>query len=191
MDRPAMVSQPSYAKSEVERMLSQPLMTMEECDKLRQLALSLPAEADLASPQEIARQLEFIAATLPAKNIDEATGQKRFAVYVRLLGGYSKEALSYMTERACRELDWFPTPRQCLSFLGEYRTPPTRKDRALRKCEDFTQSVFDQFVADLRDGPVDQSVIDAKPERWKRICVETGLLRREGEGYVQRLRKPE
>lgn len=162
---------------------------MEQCDRLRELALSLPADADIATPQEISRQLEFIAATLPAKNIDEEGGQKRFAVYVRLLGGYSKKALSYMTEMACRELDWFPTPRQCLGYLEQYRSPPNTKDRALKKCQDFTQAVFDQFVADLRDGPVEQSVIDAKPERWKRICVETGLLRREGETYIQRTKK--
>lgn len=189
MERPATVSQPSCAMLEVEKMLSAPLVTMEECDQLRQLALSLPADIDLAAPQEIARQLEFIAATLPAKNIDEEGGQKRFAVYVRLLGGYSKAALSYMTEQACRELDWFPTPRQCLHYLNQYNPAPTIRDKALSKCQHFTQSKFEQWLADLRLSEVDQDQIDDKPERWRRIAEVQMLLRRtEAGGYVQRVK---
>ena len=189
MERPATVSQPSCAMLEVEKMLSAPLVTMEECDRLRQLALSLPADIDLAAPQEIARQLEFIAATLRAKNIDEEVGQKRFAVYVRLLGGYSKAALSYMTERACRELDWFPTPRQCLQYLEQYSPEPTLNDRALRTCERFTQARFEDWLAELRAGPMEQAAIDDKPERWRRIAEVQLLLRRtEAGGYVQRVK---
>jgi len=66
-------------------------------------------------------------------------------------------------------------------------------DPTLLASYDFviSQDVFDRFVAELRAGPVEQSEIDAKPERWKRICVETGLLRREGERFVQHIRKPD
>lgn len=189
-DRQEMASPQSYGKSEVEMMLSTPLMTMDECNRLRELALALPAETDIASPQEIARQLEFIAATLPAKNIDEQGGQKRFAVYVRLLGGYSKAALSHMTQQACRELDWFPSPRQCLEYLDAYSPAPTLKDKALKKCAWFTQQQFDEWIAELKAGKVDQASIDEKPDRWKRIAEVQMILRRTEFGeYVQRVKQ--
>jgi len=188
MERPATVSPLPYDKQQIDRMLETGLTTQAECGRLRSLALALPSECSSATNDDIVRHLEWIAATLPAKNIDMESGQKRVVVYARILSGYSNDSLSYMVKRACSELNWFPTPKQCLDILAEYNPPVTRKDRALRLCEMWTQEQFDQFVNDLRDGPIPQAEIDAKLERWKRICVETGLLRREGDGYVQRVK---
>lgn len=149
-------------------------LTVAECDELREIALSMPDEQFKVSPRELARQLQFIEATLPAKNIEEQSGQMRTAVYARILGGYSKEALSYMTERVCRELDWFPTPRQCLDILADYRPPASRKDKALMICANHTQARFDEWLQALRTGDVD---LEGKPERWLRIATEQGYLR--------------
>lgn len=169
--------------------MSLPEMTDTECDELREIALAMPVEHVAASSREFAKHLQFIAATLPSKNIDEESGQQRTAVYARILGGYTNAALSYMSERVCRELDWFPTPHQCLEILANYNPPVTRKDRALRLCADHLQARFEAFRERLRTEIVDQCTIDAIPERWKRIFENEGRMRLVDGHYQQRLRE--
>ena len=95
----------------MDHLLSLSELTVSECDELRSIALAMPTEHIPVETRELARQLQFIEATLPSKNVEEQSGQMRTAVYARILGGYTKDALSYMTQRVCKELDWFPTPR--------------------------------------------------------------------------------
>lgn len=159
----------------MDHLLTRSEMTDGECEELRGLALAMPPEHIPVETRELAKQLQFIAATLPSKNTDEQSGQMRTAVYARILGGYTKEALSYMTERVCRELDWFPTPNQCLAILADYRPPSTRKDKALHLCAQHTQAKFDEWLLALRKG--ERVDLDGKPERWLRIATEQGYLR--------------
>jgi hypothetical protein len=166
-----------------------PALTNDQCDQLRSLALALPSSYAPATAQEIARHLQFIAATLPSKNVDTETGQRRFAAYVRLLGGYSDKALAYMTERVLRELDWFPTPRQCLAILGDYQHPVTLRELALNKCGWHVQAEYNAFARELRTGKVNQSFIDQQPERFQRMAETQMLLRLVDGGYVQRVQE--
>jgi hypothetical protein len=172
--------------SRMDHLMALSQLTDAECNELRDIALAMPQEHIPVETRELSRQLQFIASTLPSKNTDEHTGQMRTAVYARILGGYPKEALSYMTQRACRELNWFPTPKQCLDILADYRPPATRKDRALKICADHVEARFAAFNDSLRTGDVTQATIDAAPDRWKRIAYERGLLKRDGDGYVAR-----
>ena len=149
-------------------------LTVSQCDELREIALAMPTEHIPAAPSELAKQLQFIRATLPTQNSDEVAGQMRTAVYTRLLGGYTKDALSYMTERVCRELDWFPTPRQCLAILADYRPRATRKDMALAICAKHSQARFDEWIDAVRRGA--DCFLDV-PERWLRIAETQGYLR--------------
>ena len=159
----------------MDHLMSLLAMTDEECAELRSIALAMPAEHIAASPREFAKHLQFIRATLPTQASDEEAGQMRTAVYARILGDYSNSALSYMTQRVCRELDWFPTPRQCLAILADYRAPATRKDTALLICSNHTQAKFEQWIAALQKRePVE---LDGKPDRWLRIAETQGYLR--------------
>jgi len=175
---------PRFDTSRMDHLLTLSEMTDSECDELRGLALAMLPEHVPADARQLAKQLQFIEATLPSKNIEEQSGQMRTAVYARILGGYTKEALAYMTERVCRELDWFPTPRQCLEILESYRAPASRKDKALQICAQHTQAKFDEWIASLRKG---ESVeLTGKPERWLRIAETQGYLRCVDGEYVQR-----
>jgi len=158
--------------------------TIEECAALREWAESLPVEIQRPATQDqVERHLEFLAATLPAKAIDNEAGKRRFAVYVSLLGSYSNEALQYMAREACRKYDWFPTPRQCLELVAEYRPPVSERETTLRLCSDFAQAQFDRWLANVRDGQEPGDV----PESWMRIAVEQGVMRRLDNGsYVSR-----
>ncbi len=184
MENQLTVSPQRFDTSRMDRLLTLSEMTDSECDELRELALAMPAEHIPVETRELAKQLQFIAATLPSKNTDEQSGQMRTAVYARILGGYTKEALSYMTERVCRELDWFPTPHQCLDILSSYSPPVTRKDRALTICARHTQAKFDEWILALRKG--DDVELTGKPDRWLRIATEQGLLRYADGEYAKR-----
>ncbi len=133
---------------------------------------SVPAE-----PLQITNHLKFLAATLPSKNLDDDTGKRRFAVYSSILSGHSNDALAYMARRACAELDWFPTPRQCLELLREYTPPTTDKQRALLLCDTFWQKRFEAFIAALKEGSATQDMVDSVSLTWRRIAEEQGYLR--------------
>jgi hypothetical protein len=164
-----------FDTSRMDHLLSLSELTVSECDELRAIALAMPTEHIPVETRELARQLQFIDATLPSKNVEEQSGQMRTAVYARILGGYTKDALSYMTERVCRELDWFPTPRQCLEILADYRPRATKKDIALRICAKHTQARFDQWIAALRTGG--DADIEGVPDGWLEIAETQGFLR--------------
>ena len=155
-----------------------------ECAALREWATTTqPFRAPAATIDQLAKHLEFMAAALPSKGLDEQTGKKKAAVYASLLGGQPNEALAYMARTACMTLDWFPTPRQCLDIIADYRPPVSDQEVAIRLCQDYTSNKFDRWIANLTQG---QPVGDV-PEQWKRIAVEQGAMRRLSDGsYVSR-----
>jgi len=158
--------------------------TVEECRALKAWADAEPVRSTVrASYEQIERHLEYLATTLPSQAVDDESGKRRFAVYCSLLGEFSNEALQFMSREACRTLEWFPTPKQCLSIIAKYRPPISDRDRALLLCSDFTQSQFERWIANLREG---QPIGDV-PDQWKRIAVEQGIARRLDDGrYVSR-----
>lgn len=155
--------------------------TMEEADALRDWAsLTSPAPAAPATHDQLARHLEFMQAALPSRANDAETGRKRFAVYATILSGKSNEALAFMARRACETLEWFPSPKQCLDILAEYRPPAPPQSHALIACRQFTAARFDEWLAALRDG----GEVGDVPERWQRIAVEQGVMRRLEDGTM-------
>lgn len=157
--------------------------TLAEADALREWALAtLPERPEGATLDQLARHLEFIAAVLPSRANDVETGRKRVAVYASILSGHSNEALAHMARRACESLEWFPSPKQCLEFLAEYRTPRSDQETALLTCAAFTHKSFDAWIRDLREG----GPIGDVPDQWKRIAVEQGAMRHLGGVYVSR-----
>src|SRR5882757_3465089 len=150
----------------------------EECVALEHwIACGAPEVPEYASLKQLTRHLQFLAATLPSKNLDDDAGKDRFAVYVRMLEGYTDAALIFMSKRAVQSLDWFPTPRQCLEILKQYLPPLSDRATAKHYCQAFWQARMEQFHHDLRFSVVDQAIIDAQPDQWKRIADNLGLLR--------------
>lgn len=151
--------------------------TDEEARALKAWAMSQDDAPIFASPGQLSRHLEFMAATLPTKAMDEESGKKRVAVYARIFADFSNEALAYMSRKACETLDWFPTPRQCLDILREYRGPVTDKDNALMLCHRFWQGRFEGFITALKDGVATDDDVAAVPSQWRAIAMERGYLR--------------
>ena len=191
-DEARTVSCPRSEKSLIESLMSLDL-SLPEAFQLRDLALAEPRDREQpASPEQIARHLQFIAATLPSRNVDDETGKQRFAVYVRMLSGYGNDALAFMSQEVLRDHDWFPTPRQCLAALSRYTPSPSLRERALDHASALIHAKFEDWRDALLDGPVRQAATDEVPDKWRRIAFEQGLLRFDAEaGYTQRLPKRE
>jgi hypothetical protein len=153
---------------------------------LRECASAPAITFSAATPQEIAKIMEFIVATLPSKSLDLEGGKKKFAVYIRLLAGRTTDELSYLSRRACAEHDWFPTPRQCLEILKGYQVGISLNEQARRKLQDIASLHFDAFVEKLKNELCAQQWIDKFPEQWRRIAVEKGYLKLEDGWFIQR-----
>lgn len=140
-----------------------------------------------ATPQELAKHLQFLAATLPSRATDEMTAKLRFTVYARFLDSYSNRALAFMSRRILERMNWFPTPHQCLEILEEYTPPVGNQTRALMQCQRFLQERFEAWIDELKTTDMAQDRIDEVPEQWRRIATERGYLRRQEDGsFVKR-----
>lgn len=157
---------------------------MAECTELVEWAYSLPpARYEPISGKSLTRNLQLMQATLPARSVDESAGEMRTAVYVGILGRHTLEEIKYLTDRACRELRWFPTPSECLAIIADYRAPPTEQSGVLAVCSRFAAQALDDWIANVADG---QPLGDA-PDHWLRIAVERCVVRRLEDGsYVSR-----
>lgn len=162
--------------------------TVEQAKALRVWAEAQDDRPKAASPLQITKHLTFLGATLPSKAQDDESGKMRFAVYSSILSEYSNEALAYMARRACAELDWFPSPRQCIELADQYRPPVSEKEQALALCHRFFQGKFEDFIFELENGIAEQETVDSVPLRWRKIAMERGYLRwiQEEQRYVIR-----
>lgn len=154
----------------------------EECRALRAWAENLPTEIPIpATPEQATKHLAFLASTLPSKNIDDAAGKMRFAVYLSMLQGFSDAALAHMSRRVCETLDWFPTPHQCLELAGEFRRPPSARILALAACNRYDQKTFEEWILSLSDG--DDPNLNVPPF-WIDSALARTLLRRLDDGTI-------
>lgn len=164
-------------------------MTVKERQELKSLCLQMPKRDPLATAQQIGDHLAFIKAALPSQNKDDLAGKMGATVYVSALSNYTNEAVSYMAKRAVVEHDWFPTPRQCLEIIKEYKNPPTLRARGIRKVQSHAQKQLDIFIDKLKSGPVKQEYIDAQSDNAKRIAETQSLLWFNDGKYTQRFKR--
>lgn len=166
-----------------------PPTTDEQAHLLAQWAVRQPDRAPTATFEQISGHLDYMLVTLSTRRSDEQDGEKRATVYAAILSEYSNEALSFMAMEACKTLDWFPTPRQCLDILKRWREPVPAKVHARNLCQKYWQTRFDEFAEALSRDDVDPAIIENVNPAWLLIAEERGLLRRLDDGqYVIRSR---
>lgn len=125
---------------------------------------------------------------LPRRGDDEATGKLRVAIYRRMLGQHSKEAIMFMTERAIATLDWFPTPKQCLDILAGWKRNDgdvQSRARAATLVRDELRARFDEIMGALERRDLDQEAIDALPPKVRVVGAERGFLRLHDDGVYR------
>lgn len=172
---------PSTEGSKLVRLNDQQLAAMEATANL---PLAAPPRCDDDHFEKSMRAL----ALLPRRADDDMKGELRIAIYRRMIGGYSKEAISFLAETALAELEWFPSPKQCLDILARWK----RNDEAVHKqamagklARAERQARFDDTMGALDRRELDQAQIDALPERMRDIAAERGFLRRHDDGVYR------
>lgn len=152
-----------------------------QCAMLRQWAeTTAPSPPELATADQLVDCLETMEANLPRQRMDDRSGQIKANTLASVLSEYTADALAFLTYQAIRRLRWFPSVRECLDILAEYRRPEPEQQIALRLCQDYQTEQFDRWFANLKAG---QPIGDV-PEQWQRIAVERGVLRRLSDGSV-------
>lgn len=127
-------------------------------------------------------------AILPRKAEDDVRGELRFAIYRRMIGHATKDAISFMVETAISELEWFPSPKQCLEILARWQRNDgevQRRASAAKMVRDEQRARFDDTLAALERREMDQAAIDALPRRMREIAAERGYLRRHDDGQYR------
>ncbi len=117
-----------------------------------------------------------MAAVLPKRNMDDATGSTMLAVYHRMIGHMPRQAIAYLAERAILTCKWFPTVAECHEILVGWNAPPDRRHRARKDIADEMQARLDRDMDALRAGTATQSQVNAWPERWRQIAITRGYL---------------
>ena len=110
---------------------------------------------------------------------DDVGGKLAFAVYVRMLGAYPDEAISYLTEQAIAKLTFFPTPAECLSILKGWH----RRDDMARAHHLATMATqreyrarWDETRAALKARTMTQDEIDELPLKLQQVMHTECLL---------------
>lgn len=156
---------------------------MAELEAVANAPLPRPVPCDASHFAKCMRSLSL----LPSRADDETKGELRLAIYQRMLGHHPNEAISYLVERALSELNWFPTPKQCLDILADWRAPVSedrrRRDLAIRLIAGERRLRFEDAMAALERRELDGEALDALPQRWKLIAVERGFLRDTHDGF--------
>lgn len=125
-----------------------------------------------------------MAAILPSRKTDETTGELRVRVYQRILGGKSDKAISYLVERSLVELEWFPSPKQCLEILADWREQHQEvmvRQQAQNLLSNEKRFRFNDWLQIFRDRRATQADVDRVSDNWREIAETQGYLRRNAE----------
>ena len=192
------------------RMASQqPLMTFSELqslperltdDQLTNLLAIVrePLKApEACSPQHFAQCIKFMVAVLPKQAKDEIDGKLFVAAYQRMLGGYPKDAISYLAEHSMAQCRWFPTIAECIDILQKWQ----RDDDDTRYRNKVLQIVRREQNARREDAekerrkstmrPITMAEISTMSESLISLGIEIGALKKLEDGTVVPNEEPE
>lgn len=130
---------------------------------------------------------------LPRRADDDLKGELRAAIYQRMLGHFPAEAIKFLTEHALAELEWFPSPKQCLDILSRWKRndePLHRRAMAQRMVSAERTARFNELMSALDRRELDQAAIDALPPMVRAIGIERGFLRLHDDGVVRARHEP-
>jgi hypothetical protein len=135
--------------------------------------------------------LRVLLASLPKRNSDDLSGDLLIRAYSGKLGGFSKEEINFLTDRALERCEWFPTIAQCLAIIGEWKrndAPLLLQDAAKSMVIWDRQRRFDGVMSELACGRYSQDQIDAMPDSWKVVGETRGYLWANDDGsYTARI----
>jgi hypothetical protein len=128
-------------------------------------------------PDVLHQSFSVLDAALPRRSSDEASGKLMLAAYRRKLGHMPKEQIDFVCNAILERCRWFPTIAECLEIAGEWSRPDARERARARVIADREyQARMEDAHRSLAAGQIEQSDVDAWPERWRQIAAAQGLL---------------
>lgn len=123
--------------------------------------------------------------TLPRRKDDDVSGELRFRAYEIAIGSRPKDAIQFLVTEALRNCKFFPSTSECVEILSRWE----RADDAVRMRRECTAAArrernarFDELMARLSAGSVEQDEIDGLSVVVKRIAETRGYLRLNADG---------
>lgn len=154
------------------------------------------ASAPLPAPEPCSERhfnqcLRVLLAALPKRNSDDVSGELLISAYQRKLGGFCKDQISYLSDKALERCEWFPTIAECMAIIGEWKRGDELlqlQDRAKSMVLWDRQRRFDDVMCELAGGRYSQAQIDAMPDSWKVVGETRGYLWANADGsYTPRI----
>lgn len=156
--------------------------------KAMEAIASAPLPAPARCPDDHFAKSMRALSMLPRRGDDETTGELRAAIYQRVMGHYPLEAIKFLTERALTELEWFPSPKQCLDILSRWKRndePLHRQIMAQKMVRAELTARFEENMVALAARELDQAAIEALPPMVRIIAAERGYLRLHDDGVFR------
>lgn len=145
----------------------------------RQIADAPLPQPEPCSDRHFNQCLRILLAALPKRNSDDLSGELLVSAYQRKLGGFCKDQISYLSDKALERCEWFPTIAECMAIIGEWK----RNDDLLQLQEHAKgmvfwdrQARFRTVMSELACGAYSQEQIDAMPDSWKVVGETRGYL---------------
>lgn len=160
-------------------------------EKMTELALIANQPSSALPPVErddFAKIMHSMAAVLPKRNMDDATGQAMLAVYYRMIGDNPRPAIAYLAQQAINTCKWFPTVAECKELLAGWKAPPPPQPAARKAIADEMQARLDRDMDCLKAGSVSQETIDGWPRRWRQVGWTLGYL--DADGHLRVFKEP-
>ncbi|PXW75964.1 hypothetical protein C7451_106128 [Blastomonas natatoria] len=148
--------------------------------ELAMIARSPACALPPVDPKRFAKIMGSMAAVLPKRNVDDATGEAMLKIYHRMFGHQPEPALAFLAKQAIATCKWFPTIAECNEILAKWKRPADPRQGAREQIAEEMQARLDRDIAALRAGRVTQADVDAWPPRWRQIGITQGYLDADG-----------
>lgn len=154
------------------------------------------ANAPLPAPEtcgeeHFAKVLRTLLAVMPKRGSDDISGALLIEAYEAKLSGYPKEQISFLGDRAMERCQWFPSIAECIQIMEGWERSDqhvVRQRRAAAAARHEREARFDDMMARLAAGKVDQEEINRLDPWTKEVAETRGHLRREDDGrYTSRI----
>lgn len=127
---------------------------------------------------------------LKRRSDDELTSEVRGKLYWAKAKHLPHAAIAYACDKGLERWEWFPTIKEFLDLAAEW-SPPVPSDAGLRitaraRIGREERLRFTDAMAYLERRALDQTAIDALPEKWKAIAAEKCFLWRWPDGRYTR-----
>ncbi|WP_374412721.1 hypothetical protein [Novosphingobium colocasiae] len=132
-------------------------------DQAREIACARLPAPEPCSERHFNQCLRVLLSALPKRNSDEVSGELLIAAYQRKLGGFCRDQINYLSDKALERCEWFPSIAECLSILSGWQ-----RDDDIRQLHDKAKSMvlWERQARDCQDFRVWAGIMGKKESHY-------------------------